>query len=285
MMSSSINHNHQTNSPTSNTNTHSSSIMGTVGINKPSSPAADSSPTSSSSKYKSSYLIEKLLNESSATVASGSPVGRSSSAQIEEASNRSRLNGSSPRAAGVITAYDNYHAAATDLMIDDVTGVDKLSSSPIEADARSEAGTYTIDENTPGDIAVLDDLEFKENHLPPASPATLGNGSSSIIKSLRTIPNATSTIDGKMANSKSGSAAAMVGKSITTPSIVELAASARTAAIDQTFGVRRLAESESAGDVMNMVIMTSPQPVKRSPQKATRLRNKTYSLRKDVIDG
>lgn len=221
-----------------------SSVNNSIVTTSEASPNNDESTytaqSSGNSKYKS-YLIEKLLNES--TVGVDTAVGH-------HLDNLNNHNHASSR------QYNGGY---------DLIDRDADKSLPAEEDARSEAGTYTIDENVPGDVAVLEDLEFKENRT---------------LKATKIIENS------QIADSA-------VSKSITSPSIVELA-SAR-AAIDQTFGVRRLIESESAGEITQLAdnpssknyleIMMASQPVKRTPQKVVRQRNKTYSLRKEVLDG
>lgn len=201
---------------------------------------ADTSSSSGNSKYKS-YLIEKLLNESTVGV------------DIALDHHKINLNNHNH------TSLRQYNGEY------DLIDRDADKSLPAEEDARSEAGTYTIDENVPGDVAVLEDLEFKENQT---------------LKATKNIE-------------KSQNVDPTVAKSMTSPSIVELA-SAR-AAIDQTFGIKRLIESESASDIIKLadnpssknyleIAMAIP-PVKRTPQKVLRQRNKTYSLRKEVLDG
>lgn len=225
------------------------------------SPSSAESPTSN--RYKT-YLIEKLLNESQHSTANATVSNNinSSPSQSPKHQNNTRSN----------QQYD--------LKIDEDSGIPTAPLVVADEDARSETGTYTIDENG-GDIAVHADLdeaaaEYKENRVPLAvSPGQI------LISSARN-------------NETASASPSPVGKSITSPSIIELA-SAR-AAIDHTFGVgnsRGVVESGSAGDIIGMRAAASGQlsaadsssPVKRSPQKVARLRNMTYSLRKDVTEG
>lgn len=229
------------------------------------SPSSAESPTSSN-RYKT-YLIEKLLNESQHSTANATV-----SNNINGSPSQSPKHQNNIRAPPPIQQYD--------LKIDEDGGIPTAPLVVADEDARSETGTYTIDENG-GDIAVHADLdeaaaEYKENRVPLAlSPGQI------LIASARN-------------NETASASPSPVGKSITSPSIIELA-SAR-AAIDHTFGVgnaRGVVESGSAGDIIGMRAAASGQlsaadsssPVKRSPQKVARLRNMTYSLRKDVTEG
>lgn len=221
---------------------------------KPCDPSTESSPSSANQKYKS-YLIEKLLNENT------------EAAENVNCHDITHLNKhTSPLRSSII--YQKYNDGYEDTA---TVHSDLNKSPPVETDVRSEAGTYTVDENVESDIAVLDDLEFKENQFPTETSK----------KNVKSMPNVNEV-------------ATNVAKSLTSPSIIELA-SAR-AAIDHTFGVRRLNGSDSVHEI---IIDHAQQPdpltisestetnksVKRSPQKLVRERNKTYSLRKEVFDG
>lgn len=226
------------------------------------SPSSAESPTSN--RYKT-YLIEKLLNESQHSTANATVSNNINSSPSQSPKHQNNIR-------PPIQQYD--------LKIDEDGGIPTAPLVVADEDARSETGTYTIDENG-GDIAVHADLdeaaaEYKENRVPlVVSPGQI------LIASARNNETASAT-------------PSPVGKSITSPSIIELA-SAR-AAIDHTFGVgnaRGVVESGSAGDIIGMRAAASGQlsaadsssPVKRSPQKVARLRNMTYSLRKDVTEG
>lgn len=222
---------------------------------QPRSPSTESPHSSANQKYKS-YLIEKLLNENNET------------AENVNDHDINHLNKhTSPLRSNII--YQKYNGGYEDNTT--VHHSDPNKSPQVEADVRSEAGTYTVDENVESDIAVLDDLEFKENQFPTETSKT----------NVKSMPNV-------------NEAAINVTKSLTSPSIIELA-SAR-AAIDHTFGVRRLNGSDSVHEII-MDDAQQPDPltisestetsksVKRSPQKLVRERNKTYSLRKEVFDG
>lgn len=232
--------------------------MSTVGNNlNGGSYNEEPSSSSSTSKYKT-YLIEKLLNESSNSL-----------------NNRTAV--SPPQHHGMMPEY-----ADND-----------------ETDARSETGTYTIDDNgavggaagggglpSVADIAVhadLDDADFDDN-------AYKNNHSAQNVESIIVAATMTTTA-ATAAAVVSSSTGFVVGKSTTAPSIAELA-SAR-AAIDQTFGVLATTSTDSTADNVlvgseslgAIVSKQAASPSKRSTQKVTRLRNKTYSLKKDLIDG
>ena len=217
----------------------------------PAYPSTESSPSSSNNQKYKSYLIEKLLNENTAENLNDHDINH--------------LNKhTSPLRSTII--YQKYNDGYEDNTTAQHSNLNK--SPPVETDVRSEAGTYTVDENVESDIAVLDDLEFKENQFPAETSKT----------NVKSMPNV-------------NEAANNVTKSLTSPSIIELA-SAR-AAIDHTFGVRRLNGSDSAHEIImdddaQQLISESTETnksVKRSPQKLVRERNKTYSLRKEVFDG
>lgn len=204
----------------------------------------------SNNKYKT-YLIEKLLNGETTP-----------SLQQQQQQQESSSKPSSP-------SKDYFIPAVTTLA----------------DDQRSETGTYTIDENVP-DIAILDDNNDNDHHdddeedvetTAPPQPLPL----------LRSPPRTT-----PQAN-HNGATTDVVHMRKSMSNTIELI-SAR-AAIDETFGIVSSSSSNSKRHEMNASddgrihkttsVDVDVMALKRSPQKVPKIRNKTYSLRKDVTNG